>query len=97
MNGYAARYEETGLTVVAVDIKESEATVAAFADQLHAIFPMALDADGSAAAAWDAVVLPVHYWIGADGIIKAGAAGGIGPDTMATGLQSILPGVDVAP
>jgi hypothetical protein len=29
--------------------------------------------------------------------VRDGAAGGIGPDMMATGLESIMPGVDVKP
>ena len=97
MTGFAERYASTGLVVVAVDVKEDEAAVAAFAKGLGATFPFGLDEDGTAAATWDAVALPVHFWIGADGIVRYGALGGIGPDVMATGLETILPGVDVSP
>ena len=51
----------------------------------------------SRAISWDAVALPVHFWIDADGIIRDGALGGIGPDVMAAGLRTILPGVSVTP
>lgn len=95
MNGFAARYAEAGLVVIAIDIREDEGTVAAFAQSLNATFPIGLDADGTAQAAWDAVALPVHFWVDRDGIIRAGALGGIGPDIMAENLQTILPGVDV--
>jgi cytochrome c biogenesis protein CcmG, thiol:disulfide interchange protein DsbE len=97
MNGFAARYADTGLVVIAIDVKEEEGAVVAFADGLNATFPLGLDADGKAAATWDAVALPVHFWIDADGIVRDGALGGIGPDVMATGLETILPGVDVTP
>jgi thiol-disulfide isomerase/thioredoxin len=98
MNGFAARYEDTGLVVIAVDVKEAEPVVRAFADQLHVIFPMGLDADGSVSDAWDAsAALPIHFWIDSAGIIRDGASGGIGPDIMADGLQTILPGVVVTP
>ena len=97
MNGYATRLADTGLVVIAVDVKEDEGTVAAFADQLNTSFPLGLDADGSAAARWDAVALPVHFWIDKDGIIRDGALGGIGPNVMAAGLRTILPGVEVTP
>jgi hypothetical protein len=43
------------------------------------------------------MVLPVHFWIDADGIVRDGSLGGIGPDIMARGLRAILPGVDVTP
>ena len=97
MNGFAARYAANGLVIIAVDVREDEGAVASFAQQLNATFPLGLDADGKAATTWDALALPVHFWIGADGIIRDGALGGIGPDVMAAGLKTILPGVDVTP
>ena len=97
MNGFAARYAADGLVVLAIDVKEDEGTVAAFAESLGATFPLGLDSNGEAQAAWDALALPVHFWIDADGIVRDGALGGIGPDIMARGLQSIMPGVTVTP
>ena len=97
MNGFAVRYADSGLVIVAVDIKEDEATVKAFADGLHATFPVGLDGDGTAQRAWGALALPVHFWIDASGIVRSGALGGIGPDLMASSLQRILPGTTVTP
>ncbi len=97
MNGFAARYADDGLVVLAIDVKEEEGLVAAFAERLRATFPLGLDRDGSAQERWDAIALPVHFWIDKDGIIRDGALGGIGPDIMARGLRTILPGVDVTP
>lgn len=97
MNGFAARYADDGLVILAIDVKEDEGTVAAFAESLAATFPLGLDTDGSAQTRWDAIALPVHFWIDKDGIIRDGALGGIGPDIMARGVRSILPGVDVTP
>ena len=97
MNGFAARYAAAGLVVIAVDVKEDEGTVAAFAESLGSTLPMGLDATGAASETWDALALPVHFWIDADGIVRDGALGGIGPDIMARGLQTILPDVTVTP
>lgn len=97
MNGFAARYADKGLVVIAVDVQEDEGAVAAFAEGLGATFPLGLDSDKKAAVAWDALALPVHFWIDADGIVRDGALGGIGPDVMAKGLETIMPGVDVTP
>jgi thiol-disulfide isomerase/thioredoxin len=97
MNRFAARHADDGLVVLAIDVKEDEGVVAAFAERLGTTFPLGLDADGSAAERWDAVALPVHFWIDKDGVIRDGALGGIGPDIMARGLRTILPGVDVQP
>ncbi|MFP5342816.1 MAG: redoxin domain-containing protein [Candidatus Limnocylindria bacterium] len=96
MNGFAARYGDTGLVILAIDVREEEGVVAAFAQRLGATFPLGLDLDGSAADRWKAgTALPVHFWVDADGIVRDAALGGIGPDIMARGLQTILPGVDV--
>ncbi len=97
MNGFAARYADDGLVVLAIDVKEEEGAVAAFAESLSATFPIGLDSDGSAQARWEALALPVHFWVDKDGIIRDGALGGIGPDIMARGLSTIMPGVDVTP
>jgi peroxiredoxin len=93
MNGFAVRYAETGLVVLAIHVKEDAATVKPFVDELNVTFPVALDEDGSRAAAWDALALPVHYWIDEAGIVQEAALGGLGPDQMAAGLSTILPGV----
>jgi thiol-disulfide isomerase/thioredoxin len=97
MSGFAARYADTNLVVVAIDVREDEGTAAAFVQSLNATFPVGLDANGDAALAWDAVALPVHFWIDRGGVIRAGALGGIGPDIMAENLRTILPGVTVTP
>lgn len=97
MNGFAARYAGTGLVVIAIHVREGEQTVAPFISSLNVGFPVGLDEDGSRARAWDAAVLPVHYFIDAQGVVRDAALGGIGPDVMARGLQAILPGVTVTP
>ncbi len=97
MNGFAARHADDGLVVLAIDVKEEEGAVAAFGEMLSATFPLGLDTDGSAAQRWDAIALPVHFWIDKDGVVRDGALGGIGPDIMARGLEAIMPGVDVTP
>ena len=97
MNGFAARYADHGLVVIAVDVKEEEGTVAAFAQKLNVIFPMGLDVTGQVSMRWGAIALPIHFWIDAEGIVRDGALGGIGPDVMAAGLRTIMPGVDVTP
>jgi thiol-disulfide isomerase/thioredoxin len=97
MSGFQARYADTGLVVLAVDVREDVATVQEFVGQTGATFPIALDANGAAQKAWGAAALPVHFWIDAQGIVRDGALGGIGPDLMAQSLGRILPGVTVTP
>ncbi len=97
MNGFATRYADTGLVVLAVDVQEERSAVAAFMESLGVTFPVGLDPNGTAQATWGAYALPIHFWVDASGIVRDGALGGIGPDVMAAGLRTILPGVDVQP
>ena len=97
MNGFAARYADKGLVVIAIDVREEEGAVATFARRLNVSFPMGLDADGRVSTRWGAIALPIHFWIDAEGIVRDGALGGIGPDVMAAGLRTIMPGIDVRP
>lgn len=97
MSGFQARYAGTGLVILAVDVREDLAVVQSFVGSTGATFAVALDRDGAAQKAWGAVALPVHFWIDAQGIVRDGALGGIGPDQMAQSLALILPGVTVTP
>ncbi len=93
----AARYANNGLVVFAIDVAEDEATVAAYLSSLGLDLPVALDADGATMRRWRVLVLPVHFWIDHDGVIRFGALGGVGPDVFAEALRTILPGVTVEP
>ena len=97
MNGFAARYGEAGLVILAIDIREEEGLVSSFAQSLNATFPLGLDGDGEAQRTWGAFALPTHFWVDKDGIVRDGALGGIGADVMARGVGKILPGVEVTP
>ena len=86
----------------AATIREVDARLAAYKPLItpsHVIpvYVHRIYATGAASETWDALALPVHFWIDADGIVRDGALGGIGPDIMARGLQTILPDVTVTP
>ena len=97
MTSFGARYQSTGLVVLAVDVREDEATVAAFAANAAAAYPIALDLDGSASRRWGVLALPTHFFVDASGVVRAGGTGTVGRDELARSLAKILPGVDVTP
>ncbi|OGN87065.1 MAG: hypothetical protein A2X23_11795 [Chloroflexi bacterium GWC2_73_18] len=90
---FVARHPELDLVVIGVDIQESPETAAAFAEEMGLTFPVGVDPDGKTRAFWAAWVMPVHFWIDRDGIVRAWAFGGIGPPQMGDGLGKVLPGV----
>jgi len=93
----AARHARDGLVVLAVDVGEEAGTVAAYFSELGVTLPVGLDPDGAAMERWRVLALPVHFWIDAEGIVRFGALGGVGPDVFAEGLATILPGSSPAP
>jgi thiol-disulfide isomerase/thioredoxin len=97
MESFALRYGYTGLEVVTVHEKDDPAAVRALVDELGISFPVGLDPDGVAGRDWRAIALPIHFWVDRDGIVRDGALGGVGPVAMASGLQAILPGIEVTP
>ncbi len=97
MESFALRHADTGLVVVTVHEKDDPVAVQALVDGIGVTFPVGLDASGAAARDWRVLALPMHFWVGADGIVRDGMFGGAGLDAMAAGLRSILPGVDVTP
>lgn len=93
--GRIQRHFQDELTIVLVDVEEQPDVVAAFLDSLGATFPTALDLDGAVAQEWGALVLPVHYWIDAEGRITAVTYGGGGPELLIEGLRSVIPGAQL--
>lgn len=93
----AARHAADGLVVLAVDVGEDEATVTAYFAGLGMTLPVGLDPDGTTTRSWRVFALPVHFWIDAEGIVRFGALGGVGPDLLAEGLGTIIPGSGPTP
>jgi len=95
LESFATRYAGTGLVVVTVHEKDDAAAVSALTSELGITFPVGLDPAGTAGRDWKAIALPIHFWVDRDGIVRAGALGGVGSDVMASSLATILPGVEV--
>jgi cytochrome c biogenesis protein CcmG, thiol:disulfide interchange protein DsbE len=83
------------LTILVVDVREDEDTVASLASQLSLTLPIGLDQDGTAQQAWGAFALPVHYWVDEDGRVAAYVYGGPGPDEFIEGIHAVLPDAEI--
>lgn len=68
-------FGEKGLVVVAVNLLEGRRAVQGFVDDLKLTFPVVLDADGQAAAAYGVRPIPATFLISRDGIILWRALG----------------------
>lgn len=85
------------MTIIVVDVEEDADTVASFFNSLVVALPVALDEDGRAQEAWNAVALPVHYWIDEEGRVGGVLYGGAGPEQFIEGIETVLPDAGVEP
>lgn len=85
------------MTIIVVDVEEDVDTVASFFNSLEVALPVALDEDGRAQEAWNAVALPVHYWIDEEGRVGGVLYGGAGPEQFIEGIETVLPDAGVEP
>jgi thiol-disulfide isomerase/thioredoxin len=85
------------MTVILVDVKEPEDLVASFLTSLNVTLPVGLDSDARAQQAWSAYALPVHYWLDSEGVVRAFAYGGVGPEQFIEGVETVLPDAGLEP
>lgn len=70
------QYHDQGFVVLAVNLQEQDAQVAAFADQLGLTFPILMDRDGSVFDRYQVSALPSTFFVDQAGVIQDVAVGG---------------------
>jgi cytochrome c biogenesis protein CcmG/thiol:disulfide interchange protein DsbE len=75
MNEMQARYHDSGLEVVAVNLDKNRALADEFLKKLEANFTVAFDAQGDSAKAYNLRGMPSSYLIGRDGKLYASHIG----------------------
>ncbi len=96
MEGYSFELGQR-ISIVLVDVHESPAAVAAFASHMRLDLPVGIDQDGAAQRTWSAYALPVHYWLDAQGIVRAVGFGELGPPQFLESVRRVLPGASLSP
>jgi peroxiredoxin len=69
-------YRDQGFTVLAVDVQENQAQVAAFVAERELSFPVLMDADGSVSARYQVRAMPSTFFVDQEGIIQEVTLGG---------------------
>jgi peroxiredoxin len=89
------RYRDQGFTVLAVDMQETDAQVAAFVDEMGLTFPILMDRDGSVSARYQVKALPSTFFIDREGIIQNVTLGGpMAPAFIESQVSGLLAGAD---
>lgn len=96
MNSFRAQLGER-MAMIVVDVKEDPDTVASLVAATNIQAPVGLDQDGTVSAAWQVNVLPVHYWVDGQGIIRSVLYGAAPPDAFIRGIRSVVPGASLTP
>jgi thiol-disulfide isomerase/thioredoxin len=63
-------YRDSGFEILAVNLRENPAQVQAFTEQLGMSFPVALDTNGQAGAAYYVRAIPTTFFLDSDGVIR---------------------------
>jgi peroxiredoxin len=70
------QYRDQGFVVLAVNLQEEDAHVAAFVDQLELTFPVLMDRDGNVFDRYRIMALPSTFFLDRAGVIQSVAVGG---------------------
>ncbi len=62
-------YQDSGFTILAIDMQEDPAEVSAFVEELGLTFPVLIDTQGEVARSYRIRGLPTSYFIGPDGVV----------------------------
>jgi cytochrome c biogenesis protein CcmG, thiol:disulfide interchange protein DsbE len=85
------------MDIVLVDVGEDPATVSAFLTQLDVTLPLGLDQDGTVQAQWEALALPVHFWLDTNGVVQEVVYGGAPTSVFQDAVHTVLPEVSFSP
>jgi cytochrome c biogenesis protein CcmG, thiol:disulfide interchange protein DsbE len=83
-------YRDRGFTVLAVNLREDAAAIAPFLEQRQLTFPILLDRDGQASAAYQAHALPSSFFVDRRGVLRAVYRGPIPPRVINGVVEQLL-------
>ena len=84
-----------GMTIVLVDVGEDEERVAEFVEGLGVTLPVGLDRQAETQVEWGAWVLPVHYWLDEQGVVRSILYGGAPRSVFIESVLNLVPDADI--
>jgi cytochrome c biogenesis protein CcmG/thiol:disulfide interchange protein DsbE len=85
-----AKYQPQGLRVLGIFIEEPESAVSEYSKRVGFTFPMVADPQGAIADLYRVYGIPIHYFVGRDGLIRVVRIGRLSPSEMEQLVQQIL-------
>lgn len=90
LEGFYVEHEADELVILGVGVRDSPESMQAYAGEVGVTYPVVVDGDGAVADEYQALALPVHYWVDREGVVRDWAFGELPPDLLASSLASIL-------
>jgi peroxiredoxin len=87
-----AKYKTQGLSVLGIFINEDAAAVQDYAKHVGFTFPMVADPSGKIADLYRTYGIPLHFFIGRDGVIRDVRIGRLSPGDMEQLVQQLVKG-----
>lgn len=87
-----AKYKAQGLAVLGVFIQEDQGAVSDYARRVGFTFPMVADPSGKIADLYRTYGIPLHFFIGRDGVIRDVRIGRLSPGDMEQLVQQLVKG-----
>ncbi|AOV08097.1 thiol-disulfide oxidoreductase ResA [Sporosarcina ureilytica] len=91
MERQSKEFEEKGVHILAINIKDTRLKAESFRDQYGLTFPIAQDKDESVRRAYNVIPLPTTILINKDGYIEQIIAGGMDEEQIQEAMESIQP------
>jgi cytochrome c biogenesis protein CcmG/thiol:disulfide interchange protein DsbE len=89
IDALARAYAGRGLRVVGVDVLENQRKAATFRDHHHLSYPVVID-EGTLRRQYSINGLPVHVFIGRDGVVEKIVVGELSPSAMRSNVEQIV-------
>jgi len=87
-----AKYKAQGLSVLGIFIQEDQAAVLDYAKRVGFTFPMVADPSSRIADLYRTYGIPLHFFIGRDGVIREVRIGRLSPGDMEQLVQQLVKG-----
>ena len=87
-----AKYRDKGVTVIGIDIKESNSVVKKVTDSFNITYPILLDSDGMISEAYNIFGVPSSFFIDKEGTIRDVVLGEMTADMIAEKIDKLASG-----
>ena len=83
------------MTIVLVDVGEDEEVVADFIESLDVTLPVGIDREAEVQQEWGVMVLPIHFWLDEEGVVRSTLIGGAPRDIFIEHIVNLVPDAEL--